>query len=64
VRPWPEQVLPYGLEEILGITPSVWALRETWREVRLRSRPTAVSVVPRSEPLASSADTQAGNLRG
>jgi len=40
VRPWPEQVLPYGLAEILGITPSGWALTESSREVRLRPRPT------------------------
>ena len=34
-RPWPEQVLPYGLAEMLLITPSMWALTESSREVRL-----------------------------
>jgi hypothetical protein len=34
-RSWPEQVLPYGLAEILMITPSRWTLTETSREVRL-----------------------------
>jgi len=34
-RPWPEQVLPYGLAEILRITPSRWTLTESSREVRL-----------------------------
>jgi hypothetical protein len=35
-RPWPEQVLPYGLAEPLLVTPSRWTLTETSREVRLR----------------------------
>jgi hypothetical protein len=34
-RPWSDQVLPYGLAEILMITPSRWTLTETTREVRL-----------------------------
>ena len=34
-RPWPEQVLPYGLAEMLLITPSRWTLTESSREVRL-----------------------------
>ena len=34
-RPWPEQVLPYGLAEIMMITPSRWTLTEVSREVRL-----------------------------
>ena len=33
-RPWSEQVLPYGLAEILMITPSRWTLTESTREVR------------------------------
>ena len=36
-RPWPEQVLPYGLAEMLFITPSMWTLTESSREVRLPS---------------------------
>jgi len=40
VRPWPEQVLPYGLAEFLLITPSGWTLTETSREVRLDPWPT------------------------
>jgi len=43
-RSWREQVLPFGLAEILGITPSRWTLTEASREVRLpaacpRARP-------------------------
>lgn len=34
-RPWAEQVLPYGLAEMLLITPSSWTLTESTREVRL-----------------------------
>ena len=34
-RPWPEQVLPYGLAEMLLITPSMWTLTESSHEVRL-----------------------------
>ena len=34
-RSWPEQVLPFGLAEILLITPSRWTLTEISREVRL-----------------------------
>ena len=34
-RSWPEQVLPYGLAELLMITPSRWTLTETSRQVRL-----------------------------
>jgi len=34
-RPWTEQVLPYGLAEMLLITPSRWSLTESSREVRL-----------------------------
>lgn len=34
-RPWPEQVLPYGLAELMMITPSRWTLTEVSREVRL-----------------------------
>jgi hypothetical protein len=35
-RPWTDQVLPYGLAELLSITPSGWTLTETSREVRLK----------------------------
>lgn len=34
-RPWPEQVLPYGLAEHMMITPSRWTLTEASRDVRL-----------------------------
>jgi hypothetical protein len=34
-RPWAEQVLPYGLAELLLVTPSRWTLTEASREVRL-----------------------------
>jgi hypothetical protein len=34
-RPWPEQVLPYGLAEMLLITPSRWTLTESSRDIRL-----------------------------
>jgi hypothetical protein len=34
-RSWSEQVLPYGLAEILRITPSCWTLTESSRQVRL-----------------------------
>jgi hypothetical protein len=34
-RPWPEQVLPYGLAELMLVTPSRWTLTEVSREVRL-----------------------------
>ncbi len=34
-RPWPDQVLPYGLAGMLLITPSQWSLTESSREVRL-----------------------------
>ncbi len=34
-RPWSEQVLPYGLGEMMMITPSRWSLTEASREVRL-----------------------------
>jgi hypothetical protein len=34
-RPWVEQVLPYGLAEMMLITPSRWTLTEISREVRL-----------------------------
>lgn len=34
-RPWSEQVLPYGLAEMLLITPTMWTLTESSREVRL-----------------------------
>ncbi|MCP5120050.1 MAG: hypothetical protein GY953_55345 [bacterium] len=34
-RPWFEQVLPYGLAEVLLITPSKWTLTESSRDVRL-----------------------------
>ncbi len=34
-RPWPEQILPYALAQMLLITPSRWSLTETSREVRL-----------------------------
>jgi hypothetical protein len=37
-RPWPEQVLPYGLAEILLVTPSAWTLTESSREVRIEAR--------------------------
>jgi len=38
-RPWAEQVLPYGLADMMLVTPSGWTLTETSREVRLRVRP-------------------------
>jgi hypothetical protein len=34
-RPWSEQVLPYGLAELLLITPSRWTLTESSRAVQL-----------------------------
>jgi hypothetical protein len=34
-RAWSEQVLPYGLAEMLLITPSMWTLTESSSEVRL-----------------------------
>jgi hypothetical protein len=34
-RPWVEQVLPYGLAEMMLVTPSRWTLTEVSREVRL-----------------------------
>jgi len=34
-RPWYEQVLPYGLAEMLLITPSRWTLTEASHDVRL-----------------------------
>jgi hypothetical protein len=34
-RPWSEQALPYGLAEMLLITPSNWTLTESSRDVRL-----------------------------
>jgi hypothetical protein len=34
-RPWSEQILPYGLAEMMMITPSRWSLTEASREVRL-----------------------------
>jgi hypothetical protein len=34
-RPWPEQVLPYGLATMMLITPYRWTLTEASREVRL-----------------------------
>ena len=34
-RLWTEQVLPYGLAEMLLPTPSRWSLTESSREVRL-----------------------------
>jgi len=36
-RRWPEQVVPYGLASILGITPSSWSLTECSREVCLET---------------------------
>ena len=36
-RTWSQQVLPYGLAELLMITPSKWTLTESSREVRLYS---------------------------
>jgi len=50
-RPWSEQVLAYGLAEMLLITPSRWTLTESSREVRLpgagprRSRPSILTPV-------------------
>lgn len=35
-RPWPGQVLPYGLAEVFLVTPSGWSLTEATSEVRLR----------------------------
>lgn len=34
-RPWPEQVLPYALASMMGITPSSWTMTETSREIHL-----------------------------
>lgn len=34
-RRWPERVLPYGLADLMLITPSMWTLTEASREVRL-----------------------------
>lgn len=34
-RPWTEQVLPYGLAEMMLITPSGWSLTEATRAIRL-----------------------------
>jgi len=34
-RPWREQVLPYGLAEILMVTPTGWTLTESSRDARL-----------------------------
>jgi hypothetical protein len=34
-RSWVEQVLPYGLGEMMLVTPSRWTLTEVSREVRL-----------------------------
>lgn len=34
-RPWHEQVLPYGLAEMLQITPSRWTFTEASRDIRL-----------------------------
>jgi len=34
-RSWTEQVLPFGLAELLLVTPSGWSLTESSREVRL-----------------------------
>jgi hypothetical protein len=34
-RPWTDQVLPYGLAEMMQITPARWTLTEVSREVRL-----------------------------
>jgi hypothetical protein len=34
-RPWVEQVLPYGVAEMLLVTPSRWTLTEATREIRL-----------------------------
>jgi hypothetical protein len=42
-RVWSEQVLPYGLAEMLMITPSGWTLTEVSREIRL-----PVGMSPRS----------------
>jgi len=36
-RSWPERVLPYGLAELLLITPSRWTLTEVSHEIRLLS---------------------------
>ena len=38
-RPWAEQALPYGLADMMLVTPSGWTLTETSREVRLPARP-------------------------
>lgn len=48
-RSWPEQVLPYGLAEMMLITPSRWTLTESSREVRLPAdltRATATTAAP------------------
>jgi len=34
-RPWSEQVLPFALADILGVTPSDWTLTESSRDVRI-----------------------------
>ncbi|MBI2841133.1 MAG: hypothetical protein HYX75_22680 [Acidobacteria bacterium] len=38
-RPWPEQVLPYGLAKMMLITPYNWTLTESSCEVRLPAWP-------------------------
>jgi len=40
-RPWVEQVLPFGLAQMLLVTPTGWTLTETSREVRLSSSGTS-----------------------
>ncbi len=36
-RSWSEQVVPFGLAQAVGVTPTGWTLTETSREVRLQT---------------------------
>ena len=45
-RPWPEQVLPYGLAELMMTTPSRWTLTEVSREVRLPTNGESGAALP------------------
>jgi hypothetical protein len=38
-RSWVEQVLPYGLADMMLVNPSGWTLTEATREVRLPVQP-------------------------
>ena len=36
-RTLPERILPYGLANMLSVTPTGWTLTEATREIRLRA---------------------------